>query len=72
MSSNPVHVLWARKSKERDGLANDAVQEPHVQSSVASSSSVPESPRSGLKKLVDGVDPTLECASFNVAAVADC
>jgi hypothetical protein len=72
MPSNPLQVLWARKSKEREEIANDAVQEPHVQSSVASSSSVPESPRSGLKKLVDGVDPTFECASFNVAAVTDC
>jgi hypothetical protein len=72
MPSNPLHVLRTRKLKEREGVANDALQEPPVQSNVASSSSILDPPRYGLRKLVDGRDPTIECASLNLAAAADC
>jgi hypothetical protein len=61
MPPNPLQALWTGKS------GNSAVH-----GSVASSSSVPESPHYGLRKLTDGIDPTFECASFNIAAMGDC
>jgi hypothetical protein len=55
-------IIWVRKcqrSKRRDLWG-------HAQQFSASSGLVPETPRAGLNKLVDGADPTIEYTSFNV------